>query len=144
MKRFIVAALASVFASQVQADLDRVSILLGSAHVGSSYDFNERNPGVFLTFDRISVGLYKNSYSRISTAVTYEIPLHESGEFEFSVFGGFAHYPKNGRTFRIHLGDVVPIGGLQARYKNAFLQVMPSDGIFADAVFAAGLTFPFD
>ena len=61
---------------------------------------------------------------------------------EFAGFLGAAYYPDDGRRFRYHLGDIVPLGGLQARVGPTFLQIIPGDGEEADAVFAFGVTVP--
>lgn len=120
---------------------DRVSLLVGSHHASADSDFEENNPGLFLTWDRFTVGAYTNSYSRTSIAATYALPLWHGEEWSVDLFAGVAHYPINGREFAIHAGDWVPIGGLQARYRQLFVQVMPSDGKAADAIFTFGMTF---
>ena len=128
------------------ADPDRVSILLGSQHLGGD-GFNEINPGAFLTWeDRAlgldySVGAYLNSYDRISVAATVDLALAEWDRGRLSVFAGVAHYPRNGRNFKVHAGDFVPIGGVQVRQGNVFMQILPSDGLSVDATVAFGVTF---
>jgi hypothetical protein len=37
--------------------------------------------------------------------------------------------------------DVIPLAGLQGRYKNLFVQVIPSDGVTADVIVTAGVTY---
>lgn len=127
------------------ADLDRVSILAGSHHVDAKLRFEESNPGVFLTFEGEtldwSIGAYRNSFGKASVAVTAALPVLEWDQGELSVFVGLAHYPGDGRYFAVHLGDVVPIGGLQVRHNQMFLQVIPSDGYTTDAIVSFGLTF---
>lgn len=127
------------------ADIDRVSILAGSHHADAKLQFNEFNPGVFLTFegDTVdwSVGAYKNSFGKNSVAATVAIPVIEWDHGEASVFAGLAYYPGDGRYFAVHAGDVVPIGGLQVRHENLFLQVIPSDGEITDAIVSFGVTF---
>lgn len=124
---------------------DRVSVLMGSYHVDAKLDFNQTNPGIFLTWEKgridYSIGVYDNSFNKTSVAVTAAIPVIRKGDFEASVFAGLALYPEDGRMFAFHIGDVVPIGGLQVRYKNAFVQVIPSDGVMVDAIIAGGITF---
>lgn len=141
-----VALLAIFLAFPAQAEPDRVSVLLGSAHVGAT-GFDGRNPGVFLTWeDRgpfdLSGGLYRNSYGKVSVAGTLALPVARWAAGDLSVFAGLAHYPGDGRRFAVHWGDIVPIGGLQLRQGNIFLHVIPGDGEAVDAVIAAGLTFP--
>ena len=89
-----------------------------------------------------SVGAYRNSYGRASIAATAGYSFLQRGDLDLSVFGGVALYPKDGRNFAVHAGDFVPIGGLQARYRNAFMQVIPSDGLSTDAIVSFGVTFP--
>ena len=61
-----------------------------------------------------------------------------------NVFGRLSQYFCPATHFRMHAGDVVPIGGLQVQHRNAFLQIMPSDGGAVDAVIAMGLTFSLE
>lgn len=145
MKLFVAAVLAVMQASSAVAGPDRVSILMGSYHVDAKLDFNQSNPGVFLTWENpkvsYSVGVYDNSFNKTSVAVTAAIPVIRGGDFEASLFAGLALYPEDGRMFAVHVGDLVPIGGVQMRYKNVFMQVIPSDGAMTDAIIAAGVTF---
>lgn len=120
---------------------DRVSILAGSHHFGASVEFQESNPGLFLTWDRVTVGAYVNSYDRQSVALTYALPVMSGDDWSVDLFGGAAWYSGNGRGFAVHVGDIVPIGGVQARYRNVFVQLLPSDGKATDAIIAFGLTF---
>jgi len=132
----------------VAADPDRVSVLIGSEHVGVNLDFNEFNPGVFLTWegDRVdwSVGVYENSFSHTSVAVTVYAPLMRWDDGDVGVFLGAALYPETGRDQVVSVGDVIPIGGVQARHGNVFAQVIPAFGLGADAVVGFGFTFPID
>jgi len=127
---------------------DRASVLLASHHVNASQRFEEINPGLFLTWeDRAfgldySLGAYRNSYGRGSAAAFAALPVVRWREGEISFSLGAAYYPGNGRTFRLHAGDVVPMAGLQLRHRALFVQVLPSDGRHTAAVVAAGLTFP--
>lgn len=123
---------------------DRVSILLGSNHVGATDRFEEVNPGIFLTWDWLTVGAYRNSYGKASVAVTGALPLIKWKTGELSAFAGVALYPGDGRRFAVHAGDVVPVGGLQLRQGNMFMQVIPSDGKAVDAVVSFGMTFDLD
>lgn len=144
MKNFLLATIAAFLPLQAQA-ADRVSILLGSYHE-SAYEFNEFNPGVFLTWERevfdYSVGVYHNSYDRTSVAGTISYSLAEWDQGQFDVFGGVAYYPQDGRTFNpLGDSDFVPIGGLQVRHNNLFAQIMPGDQETVDYVVSFGLSF---
>ncbi|MFY9237581.1 MAG: hypothetical protein WAO78_01650 [Roseovarius sp.] len=139
-------ALAAAFcAASPGAAQDRVSILLGSHHVNASFDFEEFNPGAFLTWEgaRVdwTVGGFRNSYGGASAAVMLGLPIYERGEAQIALTGGLAVYPGDGRRFAVRAGDVVPLGGIRARYGNAFVQVFPSDGNTTDAIISFGLTF---
>lgn len=144
--RFL-ALLLCAFASPLHADPDRISMLIGTRHVGAS-GFNESNLGLFLTWERSrvdwSVGAYENSYGRTSVAVTAFKPLLRWHGGEAGVFAGAAHYPKDGRNMRLHVGDVVPLFGAQLRHKNTFFQVMPMDGKPVDGVVSFGVTVEFE
>jgi hypothetical protein len=133
------------FATGAQADPDRVSILLGSNHIGAKLAFEEVNPGVFLTWEgaRIdwSVGAYRNSFGKPSVAVTAALPILRWRDGEAAIFAGAALYPGEGRTFAAHAGDVVPLAGIQLRQGNVFAQIIPSDGRTAAAIVSVGVTF---
>ena len=140
----VLAVLLASAASPLAADPDRLSFLLGSHHIDAAGNFQEFNPGVFLTWERrldYSLGIYRNSYDRLSVAGTLAWPVYETGDFQLDLFGALALYPKDGRRFEISFGDVILLGGLQMRYRNAFLQVIPSDGGEVDAIVSFGLTF---
>ena len=139
---------------------DRASILIGSRHIGAgspaitgvlsapavASSYREVNPGLFLTWDGapvdVTVGVYANSYGRISLAALASVPVIDWDGGALEVFGGVALYPQDGRRFALHAGDVVPLAGLTARHGTLFAQIMPGDGRNADAVVAFGLTFP--
>ncbi len=140
------AALVAVLSltTSAAAGPDRFSLLLGSKHIGAS-GFEEVNPGIFLTWERqfdFSLGLFRNSYGRPAVAAVAAYPLYQRGTFQLAVFGGTALYPVEGRRFRAHLGDFVPVAGVQARLGKAFVQVIPSDGQPVEAIFSFGMTFP--
>lgn len=143
------AAIALLVAGSALADggPDRVSVLLGSYHASPGQEFEEFNPGVFLTWNGdgavdTTAGLFRNSYGRLAPSVTFALPFYEREHIELAGFLGAAYYPDDGRRFRYHLGDVIPLGGLQARLGPAFFQVIPGDGDEADAVFTFGVTMP--
>lgn len=146
MIRALLAA-AALLAAPAHAGPDRLSILLGSHHMGARTDFDARNPGLFLTWeDRgnrgldLSLGAYRNSYGRGALAATLALPLARWPGGQAALFLGVALYPKDGRTFRASLGDLVPLGGLQLRHRHWFMQIIPSDGHFAKAIIAVGVT----
>ena len=125
-------------------DPDRLSFLIASRHVDARSAFQEVNPGVILTWEGrpgLSLAGYYNSYGRLSVAAAVTWPVFERGELQVDLFAGGAWYPRDGRRFAAHLGDVVPIGGVQARWRNAFVQVIPSDGVETDAIVGFGVTF---
>lgn len=154
--RHFVFALCALWALALPASAsgpDRVSILLGSHHSGANQEFEEFNPGLFLTWDSatslanldvdLSVGLFQNSYGRAAVAAVAGFPFYERGVVELSGFVGVANYPEDGRRLRVQIaGDVIAIAGLQARIGPVFFQAIPSDGEEADAIFSAGVTFP--
>lgn len=146
MRTLLLALTATFFASAADANPDRVSVLIGSHHAGARQHFEEANFGAFLTWEgqRVdwSVGAYRNSYGKGSVAVMAAVPVFTSGKVEVALFGGLALYPENGRTFPIHVGDVVPLGGIQIRAGNLFVQAIPGDGKAADAIISFGLSFP--
>ena len=41
-------------------------------------------------------------------------------------------------------GDAVPLAGVQTRYRNAFVQLIPAGGQSLDALVTFGLTFGLD
>lgn len=136
----------AVLSSAAPAAADRVTILLGSHHVGASGQFEEENPGVFYTWERERVGLnfgaYRNSYARLSvaSALSYALVGWDSGEV--SAFAGVAHYPDDGRNFGSHLGnDIVGLAGIQLRQGNFLVQAIPMTQGAADGLLTFGLTF---
>ncbi|MEE4188548.1 MAG: hypothetical protein V2I76_08905 [Roseobacter sp.] len=126
---------------------DRFSILLGSEHNGATREFQEFNPGLFLTWEEnlnYSIGLYYNSYEEISPLVSVGYDWEVARDFDLGAFFAIAVYPGDGDEFRYSLGDVVPFVGLQARYRNFFVQFIPADGDALDSLFTFGLTFALD
>lgn len=132
-------------ATPLHAGPDRYSLLLGSKHIGAT-SFNELNPGVFLTWEQshsaFSLGAFYNSYKRVSLAATQYRPLKTWANSDAGLFAGLAFYPVNGKTFKTHLGgDMVFIGGLQARHQNLFVQLVPMTAGGADGLLSFGVTF---
>lgn len=151
--RFVFALAALAVGPAAAEGPDRVSLLLGSHHIAATTEFEEINPGLFLTWEdafglgRLSVdanaGIFRNSYGETALAVTGAVPFYERGAVEIAGFLGLAHYPEDGRRLRVSIaGDVIFVAGLQARVGPAFVQVIPSDGQETDAILAAGVTFP--
>ncbi|MEP2640279.1 hypothetical protein [Roseobacter sp.] len=140
--------LAAALPTTAMAGPDRISFLLGSEHINATRDFREFNPGVFLTWERktfdYSIGLFQNSYSNVSPLISigYDIELAE--ELEVGAFAGFAVYPGEGDQFSHSIGDVIPLLGLQARYRSVFAQLLPADGQSTDGVLTFGVTFALD
>jgi hypothetical protein len=136
--------LLAVLPTTVLAGPDRLSVLLGSNHINATEDFQEFNPGVFLTWERnlnYSIGAYYNSYERVSVLASIGYDYEIARDFDVGIFGALALYPGDGDRFRHSAGDVVPLVGLQARYKNVFVQFIPADGDSLDSLFTFGLTF---
>jgi hypothetical protein len=145
----VLACLALLLPGPALADPDRLTLLWGSHHLGSDLDWQEYNPGLFLTWqDRgawdldVSLGIYQNSFDHTSIAAFAAWPVYERDRFEISLFAGLAHYPETGRHLPVHIGDVIPLGGVQARYGNLFAQVIPSDGLDVDAIITFGVSVP--
>jgi hypothetical protein len=134
-----------ITATPAAAGPDRWSILLGSKHVDAQ-GYNEVNPGLFATWEREhlhwSVGAYHNSYDRVSVAATAYLPMIEWKGGNAGPFAGLALYPKDGRNQVTHIGgDVIAIGGIQARHRNLFVQITPMDGKPVKALIAFGITW---
>ena len=138
------------------ADTDRITFIAGSHHLNATYNFNEFNPGVVATWEDVntpigamdlSLGAVWNSYSRGSAVVNVAKPLlpgksEHPRDWDIYAFAAVMHYPVDGRNFSTSLGgDTVFLGGLQARYRNVFAQVVPCFCDITDAIFAFGLTF---
>lgn len=124
---------------------DRISVLIASYHVNNKKDFNETNPGLFLTWEEDiewTLGIYTNSYHRTSVAAAAQLPVAGGASWSIAVFGGAAYYPGDGRHFAVAAGDVVPLAGLHLRWGPVFAMAIPLDGKTADGILAMGLTVP--
>ena len=151
MRRLTQAVSAAFFAvaGPGLAGPDQVSILLGSEHVNASRDFEEVNPGVFLIWTEaglggrvdLGFGAFRNSYGDGSLALYSALPIWREEVWGIDIFSSLAWYPGNGDEFSIAIGDIVPIAGLQGRYRNFFVQAIPSGGQSVDATLTFGLTF---
>ena len=137
--------LAAMIPTSALAGPDRLSVLLGSEHFGATREFQEFNPGVFLTWEErvfdYSIGTFYNSYEDVSVlgAIGYDYEIAK--ELEVGVFAGVAYYPGEGDQFSVSAGDMVPVAGVQTRYRNLFAQWIPADGDSVDSVLTFGLTF---
>ena len=136
-----------IAAGPVHAGPDRVAVHLGSHHAGTTTEFEEVNPGLFLSWDRpngvaLSVCAFRNSYGRASVAVTAARTFYRRKNSAVSGFVGLAHYPGNGNDIAHAIGDFVPLAGLQFRYRHVFVNVMPGDSETVEAIYSFGLTFP--
>lgn len=139
--------LVAALPSSALAGPDRLSILLGSEHFGATEDFQEFNPGIFATWERnvdYSVGIFYNSYERVSALASIGYGWEVAPDLELGIFAALALYPGDGDRFRFAAGDVVPLAGVQARYKNVFVQFIPADGETVDSLLTFGLTFALD
>jgi hypothetical protein len=151
-------ALTMPLVTPAHADLapDRLSFLVGTHHTfeaPAGETWQQVNPGVFLTWENVTaihldvtVGGYLNSFGGMSLTVAAALPItswhHDTlGEGELSLFAGLATYPGTAQHFLVHWGDVVPMGGIQVRHENLYLQVLPGKEDFSDPIFAFGLTF---
>lgn len=145
--KFLAPICAVLLPVAAHAGPDRVSILLGSEHFNASEEFQEFNPGVFLTWEGTldySVGVYYNSYEEVSPIVSVGYDFWEGDNWAFGAFAGLALYPGDGDRFEIAVGDLILLGGLQGRYGNFFAQLIPGNGQSTDGVLAVGLTFELD
>lgn len=142
MKALNAIAIIALFCTPAHAD--RISILVRSQHIGAT-GFEEKNPGIFYTIERerlgVSLGGYRNSYGKMSAAAFASWDLVTWNNGALAAFGGIAHYPGDGRTMAIHVGDVVPLAGLQFRHGNIFAQIAPMNGKPVKALITFGLTF---
>ena len=147
MKRLLISWIMALWLSgptTAAAGPDRLSVLLGSEHVNATRSFQEFNPGIFLTWERglnYSAGLYYNSYKKVSPLVSVGYDWEVAQDLDLGAFFAVAVYPGDGDEFSHAMGDVVPFVGLQARYKNVFVQFIPADGDALDALFTFGLSF---
>jgi len=134
-------ALALLLPTAAMADPDRIFILAGSHHIGTEYDFQEVNPGMFLTWERqtfdFTFGGYVNSYGMGSVAASVAYPIARGEDWSIDVFAGLATY------FGTTNPDIVPMAGLQSRYGPVFAQYVPvPGGQYIDGLVSFGLTFP--
>lgn len=83
-------------------------------------DMGGSGPGL-----ELSVGAYRNSYGRGSLAATVALPVARWRDGEVSIFAGAALYPQDGRQFRAHLGDLVPMAGCRSGTVLPFFKSCP-------------------
>lgn len=146
------AALCAALATPAAADFrpDRWYAMIGSNHVNTRpgyQPFNETNPGLFALWqgqrlDTIA-GIYRNSFGRTSVSLAAQKTLIGGEHAALSVFAGAALYPGNGENFALHLGDVVPVIGINLQAGPALITVLPGDGKSHDAVVALSLEIGF-
>lgn len=148
MKLFILVlglVLAPVSGSAIEPD--RLSFTFGSMHLNATSEFNEFNPGVFLTWEnerKYHLGAYWNSYEKVSVAALVGWPIIGDENWTFDIIAGGAYYPGDGRDFPVSLGDFVPLAGVQLRTGRFFAQVFPGDGDIVDAIISFGVTIPIE
>lgn len=138
-------------AGPVEAGPDSVAVLLGSHHVGAT-GFEEVNPGVFFNWHEaafggrvdLGFGAFRNSYGHGSVAVTAGLPLIRDEVWGLDLFSALAWYPDDGDQFEVSFGDIVPIVGIQARWRHVFVQAIPGGGGDVDATVTYGLVFPLE
>lgn len=133
---------------------DRVYVPLKSFHVGvdaSDHDqdkWNEFNPGLIGSWENRGLGLtynfgaFVNSHSDLSTHISVSKVFDITTDLSIAGFAAFADYHEHSDGFDYRIGDFIFIPGVQANYKNFFVQAFPlptDDGY--GAVLAAGLTF---
>lgn len=148
-----IAALALSASTAFACDMtpDRASVLIASKHIGydGENDLNENNFGGFLTWEcenwSLTGGFYDNSYRKTSTTLSVGYDFAKGENWAVGVFGGVSHYPDN-QPYEVIFtfgNDLTFVGGLQARYENLFVQVIPGDFTTVNAIVAGGLTFDF-
>lgn len=151
--KLVLAGLTAILSNaQAEAGPDRLSVLLGSEHIGATRDFEEFNPGLFLIWtnalwgDRLDYGFgaFRNSYGDGSAALLTAYPFVRTKNWGLEVFGALAWYPNNGDQFSHAIDDIVPVAGLQARYRFLFMQVLPAGGQGVDATVTYGLSLPLN
>ena len=114
-----------------------IAVLLGSHHVNAQQNFDEFNPGVFVSWKcdlaSIRLGVHKNSFSNIAASATFTsdyISL-SAGGFHLHPFIGIAHYPDTGSDTPISVGgsDIIGIGGLEFTHDKVpiFIHYLPGD-----------------
>ncbi|MEJ6397054.1 hypothetical protein [Yoonia sp. 208BN28-4] len=140
----IIAIICASLATEAGAQ-DRVSLLVGSDHIGAGdLPYNEINPGVFVTWQDLTVGAFENSYSNPSLYAGTEWTLAKHDSLTIAAFAGASLYVTYDRDGDWSGGRIMPTGGLRATYGNAFIQVSPGDMRNFDALVSFGLTFGSD
>ena len=132
-------ALALLIPTIASAGPDRVYVMAGSKHLNTIYEFNEINPGIFLTWEEsmldFTVGGYINSYSKTSLAVSVAYPILRGENYSVDVFAGLATYFDTSRP------DILPMAGIQGRLGPMFVQYIPTPGNYVDGIVSFGMTF---
>ncbi|WP_106743901.1 hypothetical protein [Yoonia maritima] len=143
MNQYLVAAVIAATANPLFAENceimkpDGIAVLLGSHHVNAQQDFDEFNPGIFVSWNcdiaSIRLGVHRNSFSNIATSATFtsDFISLSAGGFHVHPFVGIAHYPQTGSDTPISVGgsDIIGIGGLEFTHDKipVFVQYLPGD-----------------
>lgn len=142
--------------SLAQAGPDRILFQLGSKHFNmdessSLGGFEEINPGITLTWENrlydlnYSVGAFRNSYGKLAPVVGVSKFWNVAPDVDLGLFGGLSYYGDEADFISVNLADsgVIPLAGVQANYKNLYLQLIPTDDQAPGFGFLAvtGITF---
>jgi hypothetical protein len=136
---------------------DRAYVSVGSHHEGldpagfGRSRWNEFNPGLILAWEDRHLGLnyaaggFVNSFGDLSPFLGVSRFWQVAEDLSVGPFAALSDYGRNSKFFETRLGStgVVVLGGVQANYRNVFVQVQPTGrtGGGVGAVVAAGLTF---
>ena len=132
---------------------DRVYLPFASHHTmpASRYGrdrWEEVNPGLILGWeDRgpgrlfdLGAGVIRNSHGIVAPTLSLGVSAPLTGRAEVGLTGSLVYYGGDGDIFDGHVGGgVFLVPALQARYGNAFAQLIPASG---GPVLLFGLTFP--
>ena len=139
---------------------DRIMLPLASKHYGMegyrengrTRSFNEFNPGLLLAWENRALGLdvtagaYRNSHHKTS-GIAYVSRTWEVADTDIHIgpFIGVSHYGRNSKFIdsRVTYKGFVFMGGLYARWKYVFVNVVPNpvqDNL--KPIVGVGLTFP--
>lgn len=108
---------------------------IGSHHILATEDFEERNWGLGVYHDlgdrwTVSGGAYRNSYGDTSVYALAERRMTTVSVLgqpvDVDLFGGVAHYPGAEAKGLPHLGELVPVFGVQAEAGPVVLGFVPA------------------
>ncbi|PRY80159.1 hypothetical protein CLV80_1019 [Yoonia maritima] len=121
---------------------DGIAVLIGSNHINAQQDFDEFNPGIFVSWDcdmaSTRLGVHKNSFSKVAASATFtsDFVSISAGGFYVHPFIGFAHYPNTGSDTPVSVGgsDIIAIGGIEFTHDKIplFIQYLPGDEHLGD------------